>query len=415
MAISWPRFNLFGVRARPVSSATALEKLPTELLLSIVDFLPLNNAASLALGSHALLQKLGKRYFHALRRNAEHNEQRALFLQSLSRDHARFFFCAFCSTFHSSKRVSTFAPFQRPWPRCVTCDSAYNHMLGIPVYGDNESMYQLSFLHIQLGMKRYRCGPEHGRDVEELFHLEVFAPEGDPKSKKTISLSSVEYRIVSNELFIRRQHVLVVPSRHRDDIFTDKVESSTCARPCRHLSMTINPFRQNLESLLFEHLAREEGHSEFASSFDIHCDQCGTEIHTEVSNWLSSGLALVITTWLNLGSGLTVHDPRWRKLVEFEDRYVAIPEVEPGSVQLAFERSLPLLLAQPREQVFVTLLPVQSLTRRNLSFLKNEIYTRDLRPMAKDPRFRRVWVDKTVLQSTWLLTNYHHRSMFSLN
>ena len=66
------------------------------------------------------------------------------------------------------------------------------------------------------------------------------------------------------------------------------------------------------------------------------CNQCNTDFCIEVCEY-GSHLALVLTTWINLGPGLTPDDPLW-KIHSRENRGVTLdPNDRTGSPRVSFE------------------------------------------------------------------------------
>lgn len=89
------------------------------------------------------------------------------------------------------------------------------------------------------------------------------------------------------------------------------------------------------------------------------CKKCNTDSLIEVCK-SGSGLALVLTTWINLGPGLTPDDPRWKVLsVACRDEGVTLGlNDQKPSPRACFEK------ASPRS--------LEALRSCNLSYLKDQ-------------------------------------------
>lgn len=385
---------------------TPFESAPLDILLSVIDFLQLPDAACMALGSRTLLAKLGDRYFNKIRCGSGDKEQRALFLQTLSRQFPNKYFCAGCSTLHSMDPVKSLSLYADVWPEVVRCDSSYNHTLGFTELSRYTSTYQLSYMHIQLVMEQHRCGPEHGIGIDKLSHLEVRISQESWKAPRRLSLTSVDHVIRADQLHMRRQYCLLLTSEERECL--EKVQNNVeYVEPCRHESESHGAFRRELSFLIDTHFQRkQEGGSVQPCLFEFHCVLCGVEGQTELFDGPRDSFIMVITVWLNLGYGQTIDDPKWRAIEDHSFARQTPNTVRPGDARSLFETSLPQPVPRSKEPLLATVFPLDALTRRNLWLLDNEHFMGELQCMDDEWRFRVSWHSSLGgIRSTWVLSN----------
>ena len=156
-------------------------------------------------------------------------------------------------------------------------------------------------------MRRHYLGPGYGISTDDLSFVQVNElDESELKGRRT-TLSSVEARVCTEpaRLCLRIQRWAVLHTK----ILELAVERAKCVRVCRHQSKEESELFQLIMSSLDEHLTRSEGPREPKSRI---CPRCKFVYKLEVLDTGSDGLAIVITKWLDLGSGLTPLDPRWR-------------------------------------------------------------------------------------------------------
>jgi hypothetical protein len=156
------------------------------------------------------------------------------------------------------------------------------------------SSYALRFPHVHLAMKRHRNGGNYGIPVKNLAVTEVQTYSGNEIERKMVTLFSVEPSIITDEMYIRVQHWALFP------LFNPlRREKLTFTHLCHH------DWRNH--SLLFSIIkAYEVAH--YKSSIPpgcriLCCATCSAEFEVEVRYFENGRAALVITKWLNLGSG----------------------------------------------------------------------------------------------------------------
>ncbi|KAJ5704595.1 hypothetical protein N7536_000284 [Penicillium majusculum] len=157
-----------------------LDALPVELLLSIADFLLLEDIYCLSLCNRRLLAlfrgQTKPQYY--LERNAQLS-----FLRRLERDNPRYLACGTCLVLHSMDSISEpfeLAPSAYIYPPRVDCHVATSGkglhdpfwMVRHKGFG-TYSRYQLHFSHIHLARRRFYCGPQYGISTDALSFTEV--------------------------------------------------------------------------------------------------------------------------------------------------------------------------------------------------------------------------------------------------
>jgi hypothetical protein len=145
-------------------------------------------------------------------------------------------------------------------------------------------------------------------------------------------------------------------------------EPSQVMSICRHVS--------SLKlAILLNTVGNAYVNGEEAPSSTYACDKCNTDSRIEFCEY-GSDLALVLTTWINLGPGLTPDDPRWKvhcNTWEASDLTLD-PNDRKDSPRVCFEN------ASPRS--------LEALRSCNLSYLKDQGYKKVMRQIC---RLEHVW------------------------
>lgn len=223
------------------------------------------------------------------------------------------------------------------------------------------------FLHLQLAMRRFYLGNKFGISTEALSWTQVRIHPEESLCPEITCLFSNDAQICSETpgLCLRMQYIMLVHGS-RSELLLSR-PNTECWKPptvmfiCSHVGYTqkgklINP-------VVFAYL---DGEKDPCSTYT--CNQCNTDARIEVCEY-GSHLALVLTTWINLGPGLTPDDPRWIiHSCSHENRDVTLdPNDCTGSPRVSFENVSPLSLG--------------ALLSRNLSYLKDQRYRKVMRPV----------------------------------
>lgn len=339
---------------QPDATASCLRTLPSELLQMIALQLSLSDAASFALINRRLSMLIGPTYWPRLRTSAVIQGHREQFLNTLARDLPSWFYCHSCSHLHPRDRVGPPGPFNQPskplW--CLQTNSGGDLWPYVHVYS-----YTFNFHHLQLVMLRHYLGPGYGISTDELSFIQVSeSGKSEPRGRIT-TLLSVEARVCGKpaRLCLRLQTWAVLHTRLPDLA----LERSKCVWVCHHLVADEGEMFQLIESSLNENSTRSERPREPKCH---RCRRCNFNFQLEVLDTVSDGLAIVITKWLDLGSGLTPMDPKWRILAsafqDGENRNEQVSEAEKCKTDFEKEEGM----------------MQQAVTLRNASYLSDQRY-----------------------------------------
>ena len=266
--------------------------------------LPLPDAANFALVNRRLSMLIGPTYWPRLRTRSiiVPGGSREQFLDTLTRDLPSWFYCHSCSRLHPPDRIDIPGPLDElSTSLCPTAGLFYPYSDG--AYPD----YRLYFHHLQLVMRRHYLGPGYGISTDDLSFVRVNELGESELGDRRTTLLSVEARVCTEparlSLHIQRWTVL------HTNVLELAVERAKCVGVCIHHSAEEGEIFQLARSSLEEYLTRSEGSREPKRRG---CDQCKFVYQLEILDTGSDGLAIVITKWLDLGSGLTPLDPKWR-------------------------------------------------------------------------------------------------------
>lgn len=232
------------------------------------------------------------------------------------------------------------------------------------------SSYLPKYSHVQLAMKRYRHGPEHGISTESLSYVEVQISGKKKDPERMTTLMSVEARVSlkTTALCLRIQQLMFLRTSDPEKLLT----SIELVGICDHLNSWTEPISQLAKSELGSRCTNIK--SPISTSVKK-CRKCNTDFQIEIRTLGDEGLAFVITKWLDLGSGLTPTDIKW-SYYRLENRSPKIDaSVVPGDVRLLFEN-------EPG-------LSQDSLSSQNASYLSKDRFMK-----VMDSR----WGDKWMLQ-----------------
>ncbi|KAJ5935410.1 hypothetical protein N7466_004957 [Penicillium verhagenii] len=277
------------------------------------------------------------------------------FLVRLDKTEPRNYLCHSCKRLHSAISVPLPGPTKRP-PNCHgipasgTTYSGYHHLYmdqtlrfcHYPSY----TPYQFSFVHLQLAMRSFKHGDNFGIPVECLGYTEIaicpvaettnnpLTPSQHTQRLKELTLHeetrpnsvnvlfSVDARICAKNphaptLCLRTQE-LAMACRQKvwlisPDLWTDWV------RICWHISTAgfesqdSHGIRHEIRELLRLFQLGERPEKLFLQG---RCKKCNTSWKIQVREFGPNDVCLVVTRWINLGSGRTPKDLVWRSLVE---------------------------------------------------------------------------------------------------
>lgn len=145
-----------------------LERLPLELISLVCLYLPEIDVACLALCCRLLLLKVGSDSFLFAHKKRYRDWDQ--FLSRISQDIPSYYLCYSCRMLHLWEKVK--GP---QWKYCQKYAQCIQDVLdeGINTNKKVKSSYCFEFVHLQLTMRAYRCGPSYGITADSLSHLEV--------------------------------------------------------------------------------------------------------------------------------------------------------------------------------------------------------------------------------------------------
>lgn len=339
-----------------------LPGLPTELLLQICEALKPVDLVCLCLCNNQL-HMIFRRYY----RLSSLRKDKLSILSRLERDLPEYFACDICTILHKYDGSESFGlsgmVHKRSCP--LPCVRKGYKLAGDYFGGSSMSlrthctfshaMNRISFLQIKLAMRRFRYGSHSGINTESLSYVQVrcypHPLEVSPLEYPTIdTLFSIQAQICSKPLgvYIRMQDIVLF------GIWEDsKIDS-----PSNPLSLYEICDHTSLQSKAFALDFVYEGFKEFLA---YTCRKCNTESLIEIRR-LGSRVALIMTRWVNLGTGQDREDPLWK-----------IHTFDPKNPPAALDDSL---TTQSPRACFedMTSLSFEDLRSRNLSYLRDRDY-----------------------------------------
>lgn len=327
--------------------------------------LSLPEAANFALINRRLSMLIGPTYWPRLRTSVTIPEQREQFLNTFARDLPSWFYCHSCSHLHPIDRIRPPGPLDGPsnvlWcPQANIEGSLYPYLDGLGSF----PYYRILFHHLQLVMRRYYLGPDYGISTDDLSFVQVNElGESELKGRRT-TLFSVEARVCADpaRLCLRIQRWAVLHT----NVLELAVERAKCIGVCIHHNADESEMFQLIVSNLDEYLTRSEEPREPKRQV---CRRRKFVYQLEVLDTGSDGLAIVITKWLDLGSGLTPADQRWRFLTGLTQEDDGIDHAgDAERCRLEFEKEGGL--------------KQQAITLRNASYLSQQDYRKTMNKLS---------------------------------
>ena len=298
-----------------------LEGLPVELLQFIASYLPLSAAASFALSSKCISYVVGRQYWYHLRSQPLEYE---IFLGFLEKDMNRHWLCHQCLIFHLKPKLHPTLKYGLAHPawKCTQCE--------YDISSPNASPYTypgiewISHLMVHMAMNCHFFGSEHGEP------LDIFSgPSHTDSFQDGRGEIYTEACIVDNELFLRCQHLVAIPSSKdfgyiRPHIICPHIRSLDPENPMAPIIKCLLSHRNTVSCEKCKGLRQ--------------CRSCNTEFNIQISRFGATGHVLEITYWKNLGAGRSPDDPKWAQHPRIPRGSCShAAKFLPGSVQSAFE------------------------------------------------------------------------------
>jgi hypothetical protein len=283
--------------------------LPLDVLHLIADHLAANDIACLTLCNRMLRQALGKKSSSLQYAEPEHREA---FLTTIARDLPAHFYCYICRRLHVREEFLPMHPVNRSGDRCT--DSHYRWRLShsFDVHWGWPSFYDFTFNHLQLAMKRYYHGPEHGLATENLSYTEVAISEEPNEHDRVTTLLSVDAAVLrgaSASLCLRIQHWVRVHDTKRNALVDHTRKKFGICYDVTFESPAISDWIQEGPTMMAR--CSEESVPEIPSGPFHRCRICNVQFRLDRYDFGQEGIAVVVTKWLDLGAGLSPEDPKW--------------------------------------------------------------------------------------------------------
>lgn len=244
-------------------------------------------------------------------------------LTRFSRDLPQYYLCHACLRLHLWGKVALPGPKFKV-PACVDSLDHTVYRLKQPIYivhYPSHAYYKFHFVHLQLAMRRFYYGAQFGIPVQSLLYTEVginritsnalkstkLHDEEDFQCSHMTTLLSVDARICSNppSLYLRTQELAVVRKHNLSLLFPYPEHDAM------HICMHINHIF-NLNSVVYGLINKYRSDTTTRPRDKGRCDECNTSWQIEIRNMGQKDVCLVLTRWLDLGSGLSPDDDRWR-------------------------------------------------------------------------------------------------------
>ncbi|KAJ5732696.1 hypothetical protein N7493_004177 [Penicillium malachiteum] len=322
-----------------------LGELPLEILELITNHLVQLDITCLALCNHWLFRcfssAMVRKYYT---REKYENWAFKELLHRLNNSEARVFLCYSCNRLHRVQDVSLPGSVSTE-PGCFSQRKTKYHsryltqpirLIEFPCYTD----YKFHFVHLQLAMREiyhrdFYDGPGFGIPVESFFYTEVST--GPIGRKNPTSLEQQISNISTETTKSAERTLLSVDAR----IFKDGRNPSLCLRiqelalvepqdtnklipgPDDHIRICwhVRSGSTEIDDLVRMMVQRFRNGKRGSSLVEQNrCSQCNTswkiqvrEVEVEARQ---KSVCLVITRWIDLGSGKSPEDPRWRSFIE---------------------------------------------------------------------------------------------------
>lgn len=372
--VSWLWVNHTSSHLLPeIPKQNTLAGLPVEGLLLIADFLPWEDVSCLSLCNRRLFA-----IFHRRNRSVQPpGREKVSFLIRLERDLLpTYFICHVCHLLHKYDASLDFTVLDpvRPLP-CLPQWRNHCSSLEMKVYDRLAfaAHYNFYFFHLQLATRRFLYGPQFGISTEAMSYTCILSEPGVRPEKPL--LLSIDAQMCCDPLGLvaRIQRITYVPGHQRYLLYSHQHQflfnsNQYLERTKRKYHLTHAGICGHVDAadlaLLINPIVRAHRDGEKAPSSTYTCVRCDVNFRIEICEY-ETDLALVITRWIDLGTGSTPDDPRW-ELHSYEwsgpgcGQFRPAPNDDKTSARVRFENTSPRSL--------------ETLRSRNLYYLKDKRY-----------------------------------------
>ena len=315
-------FRIFGIsfarhpcQGTPSTSHidSPIKKLPPELILLIVDYVPVVSGASLSLTCHSFYSSLKRRCLYSLKQAGD--PAILEFLDCLERDLPTHVVCPSCVQLHAISAAKKYHPL-------LQAASTSRHELAC-WHRDwtselNRGTYaEFSSIVFHMAMKSYR----HSHQTTQLLRL---LSCGSQKFDNWgfVDRRTAEARIQDGSLLLREQRVLMVPS-------SEEIPLPWCGGIdiCPHIQFLTMPslHKYGIQVPRASQIEKFENRQGL-----ICCNHCHTEFRVDFKSYGKAGNAMFLTRWMDIGEGRNFND------YKFANRLGSVKEISWSEV--AFRR-----------------------------------------------------------------------------
>lgn len=288
-------------RRKEAKSPTILDTLPPELIIYIAQIMPISSTALFALSCKTTNTILGQDALTKLR-NIDQYQQHFEFLTQLSKEYpAEYVPCYHCRVLHqctvrqADRWSTTRAMHQYDRTRCYTADLQGN----VPTYIHRD----FQFRTFQMAMKRYCL------DLDYKIWLDCLCREQDKTvvMQRFESVVEASAKIVNGCLLYRTLHIIFVPLGQSVTDVNRYVYSI-----CPHVEVPAHQIHALMPQAVACGLDHRHDLQQCLRMSDVACcTECPTDYQFELEECENFGAAVIVTKWLDLGEGRTIHDPKW--------------------------------------------------------------------------------------------------------
>jgi hypothetical protein len=310
-------------------------RLPMEILLHIVDYLPASSAASFSLSCLQIERLIGDQCIKSL---ADSFRNTSAFLNLLERDLPDQVACSSCNKLHKMENARRYTEHgRRPWPAPVPA-----------CLSDDRCACTTLYIHPGFSSAIFRMAMKHYHQNLECAQLLKLLS----KSVETTSWNghtrqyTAECRIFNSSLFIRKQmafHVLPRFSHIGWDLsfwICPHLKFETTAHSVYVCTSFPVRFKKTwTKELCFNNIIDEEIRD--VSSGLMRCHHCRTEYQIDFKHYVNHGTVVFNTRWKDLGSG--PDDEIWKAHIKPQN-YLLIPRkirFGLGELSSAFQQGEP--------------------------------------------------------------------------
>ncbi|CAG8308939.1 unnamed protein product [Penicillium salamii] len=254
----------------------------------------------------------------------ESEERRGELVHILSRDLPKHIVCDYCARLYEvDESDKPSLPHRRLMNSDTLCDLCAQFLHRLPLdfqlqwSNGYKMLHRINFSDVQLAIQHF-SDQKSGYTLNFLNHTQVAClkpktvdPEVELEADTNQLLTSIEAMIIHSKqerptVFLRIQHIMTARARKRDDSIMDYNE---LPHPCFHLDFMYmtTEFAKKLPK------QGEKYHDQCFYCRNT-CPTCMVDYQLDILNDTDTGyeFTLVLTRWINLGSGSSPQDIQWK-------------------------------------------------------------------------------------------------------